>query len=828
MLDHDISARAAKRLLSVPDLDDDRPGPDGWTRRRFLQAVGLGVAGGAAVGSLGDGLLPGLTGDVREAFAGSPVGPTDGILVTLMLYGGNDGLNTVVPYTDGAYYTQRGAVSIPAASVLPLNGQLGLHPNLPYTKSLYDAGQVAVVQGVGYPNPDLSHFTSMAIWMNARFGNVSPTSGWIGRWLDGMPAAIADTAAATIDSSVALHLLGQQRRAIAVSPWGDMFGSGTTATDTRMYTGMRAMAASSAGRGQWHDMFANTMRTQLEVARDVAPAFVDRLPDNGLVRRLTLAARLINANIGMRVLDVSLDGFDDHEGQLPSHAALMAELDAGLRAFYDTLLPQWRDRVTLMTMSEFGRTSYSNGSSGTDHGTASDLFVIGPKVRGGLYGQQPSLAGLARWDRMAHHVDFRSVIGTVVDSWMGGGGSTIVNGSFENLGLFTNGPGGGVTPDPGGVVVMPPSTPSGFVALAPTRVLDTRDGTGGRSAPLGPQESWKFSLAGRFGVPVDAVAVALNVTAVDATAATYVTVHPFAETRPSSSNLNPVPGQVTPNLVVARVGMDGAVVLYNNSGTVNLIADIVGYFIPGSDVGLLAIDPARLLDTRDGTGDRFGAIGEGESIDVQVTGRGGVPADAQAVVLNVTATEPTAASYLTVWPSGDARPVASSVNMSPGQTVPNLIIARVGEGGRVSVFNNAGSTHVVIDVLGAFTPGATARFVPLSPARALDTRDGVGASRARLGRAPLPLGLAGRCGVPASGVSAVLLNVTVVSPSAGTYVTVFPSGRERPLASNLNATAGQVVPNMVLARLGPDGGASIYNNSGDLDLVADVMGYFTS
>jgi uncharacterized protein (DUF1501 family) len=140
---------------------------------------------------------------------------------------------------------------------------------------------------------------------------------------------------------------------------------------------MRAMAASSAGRGQWHDMFANTMRTQLEVARDVAPAFVDRLPDNGLVRRLTLAARLINANIGMRVLDVSLDGFDDHEGQLPSHAALMAELDAGLRAFYDTLLPQWRDRVTLMTMSEFGRTSYSNGSSGTDHGTASDLFVIG-------------------------------------------------------------------------------------------------------------------------------------------------------------------------------------------------------------------------------------------------------------------------------------------------------------------------------------------------------------------------------------------------------------------------------------------------------------------
>jgi uncharacterized protein (DUF1501 family) len=834
MLDHDISARAARRLLSTPADDqhgtrpDDRPGPGGWTRRGFLQAVGMGVAGGAAVGALGDGLLPGLTGEVHEAFAGTPVGPTDGILVTIMLYGGNDGLNTVVPYTDGAYYTQRGAVSIPAASVLALNGQIGLHPNLPYTKSLYDAGQVAIVQGVGYPNPDLSHFTSMAIWMNGRFGNLPPTSGWVGRWLDGQSAAVGDTGAATIDSSVALHLLGEQRRAVAVSPYGDMFGSGTTVNDARMYTGMRAMAAASAGRGQWHEMFASTMRTQLDVARDVAPAFADRLPDGGLVRRLTVAARLINANIGLRVLDVSLDGFDDHDGQLPNHAALLAELDAGLRAFYTTLLPQWRDRVTLLTQSEFGRTSYGNESGGTDHGTASNLFVIGPKVRGGLYGQRPSLAGLARWDRMAHHVDFRHVIGTVVDDWLGGGGSTIVNGAFENLGLFTSGPSGSAEPPPGGAIVLPPAAPSGFVSLAPTRVLDTRDGTGGRSAPLGSQESWKFPLAGRFGIPVDAVAVALNLTAVGATASTFVTVHPYAELRPFSSNLNPAPGQVTPNLVVARVGLDGAIVLYNNTGTVHLVADVVGYFSPSSDVGLLALDPARLLDTRDGTGDRLGALGQAEAFDLQVTGRGGVPADAQAVVLNVTATEPTASSYLTVWPTGDARPLASSVNMSPGQTVPNLIIARVGEGGRVSVFNNAGSTHVVADVLGAFVPGSPARFVPVSPGRALDTRDGVGAPRARLGREHLGLGLTGRCGVPASGVSAVLLNVTVVGPSAGTYVTVFPSGRDRPLASNLNATTGQVVPNMVLARLGPDGGAAISNNSGDIDLVADVMGYFTT
>jgi hypothetical protein len=134
----------------------------------------------------------------------------------------------------------------------------------------------------------------------------------------------------------------------------------------------------------------------------------------------------------------------------------------------------------------------------------------------------------------------------------------------------------------------------------------------------------------------------------------------------------------------------------------------------------------------------------------------------------------------------------------------------------------------VIDVLGAFVPGASSRFVSVSPARALDTREGVGAPRARLSGGALDVGLTGRCGVPGNGVSAVLLNVTAVTPSAGTYVTVFPSGRGRPLASNLNADPGQVVPNMVLARLGPNGAASMYNNTGDVDLVGDVMGYFTT
>lgn len=825
MLDQDISTADAKRLLSRPlsfgRPDDDRVGPGGWTRRGFLQAVGMGLGGGALAGTLGADLVPG---EVHEAFASPPIGAGDGILVTIMLYGGNDGLNTLVPYTDGNYYAQRSNIAVPAAQVLPITDRLGLHPRLPYLHQMYQRGQMAVVQGVGYANPDLSHFTSMAIWMNARFGNSAPTSGWIGRWLDGLPADRAELAVATIDSSVALHLLGENRRAVGISPWGDMFGTGTKAEDLRMYDGIKAMAGAS-GRGQWHDMFAATMRTQLNLAHDVAPAFEQTLPEGDLSKKLTIAARLINANIGLRVVDVGLDGFDNHADQLGGHPDLLGELDHAIATFYGTLAPQWRDRITIMTLSEFGRTSWSNESGGTDHGTAAPLFVMGTRVKGGLYGQGPSLAGLGQWDRLPAYVDFRWVIGSVIDGWLGGGGSSILGGNFENLGLFSGAPGtpGGEIP----VVVLPPASPSGFVAAAPQRVFDTRDGTGGRSTPLAAGETWRFTVAGKYGIPLDAVAVAINLTSVDATAGTFITVSPSGELRPFASNLNPVPGAAVPNLVLARVGVGGAIDLFNNSGTVHLVGDVVGWFEAGSDVGLEALPPARLLDTRDGTGGTLGPIGPGQTIELQVSGRGGTSTDCVAVALNVTATEPSSPSYLTVWPTGQERPLASSVNMVAGQTVPNMVLAKVGDGGRVSIFNQSGTTHVVVDVLGCFGAGVSSRFVSLSPSRVLDTREGLGAPQAPLGRGALTLALAGRGGVPTSGVSAVLLNVTAVTPTAGTFVTVFPTDVERPLASNLNAAAGQVVPNMVIARLGGDGAAAIYNNTGAVHLVADVMGYFT-
>ena len=186
----------------------------------------------------------------------------------------------------------------------------------------------------------------------------------------------------------------------------------------------------------------------------------------------------------------------------------------------------------------------------------------------------------------------------------------------------------------------------------------------------------------------------------------------------------------------------------------------------------------------------------------------------EAVALNVTVTGPTAGSFLTVWPSGEPRPLASSVNMVAGQTVPNMVLSRVGTNGKISIFNNAGSTHVVVDVLGCFDADAGGRYVALSPRRVLDTRDGTGAPLATVGQSPLLVTLLGRGGVPSSGVSGVMLNVTAVAPTASTFVTVYPSGTDRPLASNLNVSAGQVIPNMVLARVGPDGAVMMFNNGG--------------
>jgi hypothetical protein len=361
-----------------------------------------------------------------------------------------------------------------------------------------------------------------------------------------------------------------------------------------------------------------------------------------------------------------------------------------------------------------------------------------------------------------------------------------------------------------------------FTALTPIRALDTRNGPG---TPVGPGVSLPLAVAGSFGVPADATAVVMNVTVTDPTVAGYVSVYPDNASVPLASNLNFVPGLTVPNLVTVGIGTGGGVKIFNANGTTHVIADIVGYYKPDTGSGLTSLTPVRALDTRNGPGT---PVGTSSSITLPITTHYGVPADATAVVLNVTVTAPTASGYLTVYPDSASTPLASNLNFVPGMTVPNLVTVGIGSGGGVKIFNANGTAHVIADVVGYYSPSTSgARFFPVTPIRSLDTRNGTGGAAAKIpGGGSINLTVAGRTGIPATGVNTALLNLTLTNPVTTGYMTVYPAGVSAPLASNLNFVPGQTVPNLVLAKLGTGGAVSIFNSSGSTDAIADVVGFF--
>lgn len=380
------------------------------------------------------------------------------------------------------------------------------------------------------------------------------------------------------------------------------------------------------------------------------------------------------------------------------------------------------------------------------------------------------------------------------------------------------------------------STPDGeLTPLTPARILDTRNGTGGRTGKLGPGESIDVAVTGVGGVPSEpgVAAVVMNVTVTEPTAASFLTVWPSGQSRPLISNLNFVAGQTVPNLVTVKVGSNGKVSVYNSSGATHVIFDIVGWYAssdgqPGSRFH--ATGPTRILDTRDGTGQGFAApLGQNSVLALHVVGVGGVPpAGVTGVVMNVTVTQPTASSFLTVYPEDVGRPNASNLNFVPGLTVANLVTVRVPADGNVDIYNLAGSVHVIADVVGWYDGDRTTeagRFVAVDPFRALDTRVNPGSPVGP--NTSFPLHMVPGPGLPSSGVGAVVVNTTAVQPTATGYMTVFPDPPPPPLASNLNFTPGAVVPNLVVVRVPADGTVDFYNEVGFTHLVVDVFGYFT-
>lgn len=371
---------------------------------------------------------------------------------------------------------------------------------------------------------------------------------------------------------------------------------------------------------------------------------------------------------------------------------------------------------------------------------------------------------------------------------------------------------------------------STYQAVTPARILDTRAGTGAPAAPLGPGGVIDVPVTGVGGVPVSGVAaVVLNVTATNVVGAeSFLTVYPAGAPRPLASSLNMLPGQTVPNLVVARVGAGGKVSIYNNLGSTAVVADVQGWYgVPGAGGRYTPVAPARVLDTRDGTGGTLGKVNGGNAVTLDLRSVGGLPSNVPAVVLNVTATELDGPdTFVTVYPAGVTRPLASNLNVVNGQTVPNLVVVPASDG-RVTLYSNAGAVHLVADVQGWYASDAAASYLSTAPIRLLDTRNGTGGTLGKVqAGSTIDLRVAGATGIPA-GVRGAVLNVTTtdhVGPES--YLTVYPSGNGRPLASNLNFYANQTRANLVYARLGADGKVSIYNNLGATDVVADLQGWF--
>lgn len=335
-------------------------------------------------------------------------------LVLVELKGGNDGLNTVIPYRDKAYYAARPGLAIGRDRVLQLSSQVGFHPALEPLMKAWRADELAVVQGVGYENPNRSHFRSIAIWETGADSDEQLAQGWLARLLRGKVPAEHLAAGAVFDGDNLGPLEGEARTLVMNQP-------------EQFIRQARALSSVKAPSGA-NDALKHVLGVQNDVVRGAsvlearlkrASARLSGFPRGAFARQLREAARLIIAEVPVAVIKVSLGGFDTHANQLGGHQRLLTQLAEGLAAFRAALLEAgaW-DRVMVSTYSEFGRRVVENGSGGTDHGTAAPHLIMGGKVRGGLFGRQPSLTDLQNGD-LKHHVDYRRLYATFGQRWWG-------------------------------------------------------------------------------------------------------------------------------------------------------------------------------------------------------------------------------------------------------------------------------------------------------------------------------------------------------------------------------------------------------------------------
>ena len=376
----------------------------------------------------------------RTAQAAAP--GKENILVVLEMTGGNDGLNTVIPYADDLYHKARPTLRHTKEAVIRLDDHVGLHPSMTGFRKLWEQGQLAVVQGVGYPNPERSHFEAMDTWQSADPNRVV-TTGWLGRAVGEMKNDSGGVPILQVGSDrLPLALAGAPGGAVTVNDQNSFrlqLGGGQPDRQGARRRLLEELAAHGAAKGD-DDLASFIQRRQVqtftavETLRDLleGPGAVARQGAD-LSQKLQLIAGLIARSFGTRIFYVSLEGFDTHAAQAATHGNLLADLANSVNGFFETLKTTGHDsRVRLLTYSEFGRRVQENGSRGTDHGAGSCLFIAGPSVKGGVVGKHPSLADLDVND-LKFHIDFRRVYATLLDDWLGCDSKAVLGATWEHV-----------------------------------------------------------------------------------------------------------------------------------------------------------------------------------------------------------------------------------------------------------------------------------------------------------------------------------------------------------------------------------------------------------
>jgi uncharacterized protein (DUF1501 family) len=432
------------------------------TRREFLRTSVLGGALSWTVPAFLANTFAAMQAEAVDSATQVATGRDSNILVILQMAGGNDGLNTVVPYSNDHYHRARPKIGLSENRILKLSDDIGLHESLAGFKDLYDAGQLSVIQGVGYPNPNRSHFRSTEIWQTAADAEKIESSGWLGRYFDNTCSGCDPTIAVNIGRQMPQAFQAKHPVGVSLeSPQSYRFmsrekgkGGDMTEESYRKLNEPDAEMAENAGGsisaihgpiqsgGSALDFLERTA-LDAQVSSDKIRAIASRIenqatyPASQLANSLKLVAKLIAGGLPTRVFYVSQGGYDTHTNQIGTHERLLKELGDSVKAFVADLKAQGNlSRTLVMTFSEFGRRVNENASSGTDHGAAAPMFIIGNKVKAGLLGKYPSLApaDLFQGD-LKYNLDFRSVYAQVIDNWLGASSVGILGANYRKSGI---------------------------------------------------------------------------------------------------------------------------------------------------------------------------------------------------------------------------------------------------------------------------------------------------------------------------------------------------------------------------------------------------------